>query len=819
MKNFNMLMAGTALVVVASPAVANAQGTASAAEATQAAEDTAGVSDIVVTANRREESLQSVPIAVTALSGDMLERSSIVSLRDIAQLSPGLQIMPAFVPGNAIFQIRGQVQTDTSPTIDPSVGVYFDDVYIARSAGSLTNFLDIARVEVLKGPQGTLFGKNTTGGAIRIVSNRPTGDFEGYGKVGYQSYDKGTLEGVINIPLAEGVAFRGAAQYVHKTGGAFTNGVNGKPLDTDKTFFGRGSLLLNPTDRFEVLVQGDYTHVNAGGFGNYLKDFILGNSASTALNNAARIGQPGNIAAGTAALLAEAAAIRANPRTLYADVRAVTATSIIYTPGVAGAPPTLTYVGGEINPYNRYKAYGGAINASYDLGFGTLRSITSLRRVRYDSTYNTDGVGINFINKSRGRVHSNQFSQEVILNGQAIDDRLNWTIGGIYFDEKTTQRDFSSSLIYLQAPAGVAGATTVADSHNESYGFFAQGTFKLTDAFSVTGGVRRSHDNRGFVANAVTNRLNGTEVCSYTAANGLATLPIFTAPCTLSQKTSFNQWSYTASANYQFGQSQLIYIRTGRGYRSGGFNARVGGPDELGAFKPEVVTDYEIGLKADWLDRRLRTNIAVFTSKSSDTQQTLNGQRTPPLTGTFTKTSNIGVRKVHGFEFEMTAVPSDFLSFDSSVAYTEGSLANPSVPDVKYLNDTPKWTVGVGATLKAPIGETLEANLRLDASYRDKMYSANVLRGPAPAGSPAGTLGPILYIPSYRDRTLLNARLTLTHSPTGIELSVFGTNLSNQFYEARSLGIGGLGNAVSTYGEPRVFGAELKVPFGPSVGR
>lgn len=321
-------------------------------------------------------------------------------MKHVAQLSPGLQILPAFVPGNPTFQIRGQFQSDTAPTIESSVGLYFDDVNIARSAGSLANFLDIARVEVLKGPQGTLFGRNTTGGAIRIVSNRPTSDFEGYGKIGYQSFDKLTMEGVVNVPLTEGVAFRGAAQYIHKSGGAFTNGLNGKPIDTDKTFFGRGSLLVEPNDRLEILIQGDYTEVKAGGVGQYLKDFIVGNSAASALNNAARIGQPGNIAAGTAAILAEIASQQSHPRTINADVRIVTADRVIYTPATATTPASFSYVGGQMNPFNNYKAYGGAANASYDLGFASLRSITALRRVRYGSAYNLDGLGINIINKS-----------------------------------------------------------------------------------------------------------------------------------------------------------------------------------------------------------------------------------------------------------------------------------------------------------------------------------------------------------------------------------------------------------------------------------
>lgn len=789
------LLAGVALAGMGGPALA------------QEVDGAGGVADIVVTATRQSASLQAIPIAVTALSGDTLAAASITSLKDVAQLAPGLQILPAFTPGNPIFQIRGQVQTDTAPTIDPSVGVYFDDVYIARSAGSLANFLDVARVEVLKGPQGTLFGKNTTGGAIRIISNRPNDRFEGYAKIGYQSYDKATIEGVLNIPITNGVNFRAAGQYIHKTGGYYKNIITGNPIDTDKTFFGRASLLLEPTDNLEILLQGDYTNVDAGGLPNRLKDFVLANGASVALSVAAQNGKPGNIAAGTAIILNQIT--QTGGRNLYADVRIVTADGLSYTPGT---PPTVGYTGGSTDPFNRFKAYGGAANISLDMDFATLRSITAYREVRYTSSYNTDGAGGNvYITRSRGNVNSDQFSQELLLNGNAFDDRLDWTVGGIYFNENALQNDKSAPLFYLSAPGGSPGNITIADSKNKSWGVFAQGKFAVTDALSVTAGARRSHDKRSFVAQAYSLRLTSPQVCSYTVANGLATLPIFSSPCSLSQSASFNQWSYTASVDYQLGQGQLLYVRTGRGYRAGGFNARVALPQVLGSFDPEIVTDYEVGLKADWLNRTLRTNIALFTSKSRDTQQTVNG-----VSGvtSFTRTSNVGTRKVRGVEGEITAVPSKNLSFDANFAYTTGKLVNPFTPDVSWLPETPKWTFGYGATLQGDLSDAVHATLRADLSYRDKMKSINVLRGAAPVGSPAGTLGPVVYVPKYKDRILINARATLAHSRTGIELAVFGTNLLNERYAARIIGINGLGIGMETLGEPRVLGVELKVPFG-----
>jgi iron complex outermembrane receptor protein len=422
------------------------------------------------------------------------------------------------------------------------------------------------------------------------------------------------------------------------------------------------------------------------------------------------------------------------------------------------------------------------------------------------------GAGGNvYITKSRGNVDSDQFSQELLLNGDALDNRLDWTVGGIYFNENALQNDKSAPLLYLTIPGGSPGNITIADSSNKSWGVFAQGTFALTDALSITAGARRSHDKRSFVAQAYSLRLTTPQVCTYTVANGLATLPIFSSPCSLSQSASFNQWSYTASVDYQLGQGKLVYARTGRGYRAGGFNGRVALPQVLGSFDPEIVTDYEVGLKADWLNRTLRTNIALFTSKSKDTQQTING-----VSGvtSFTRTSNVGTRKVRGAEAEIAIVPSDNLSFDANFVYTTGKLVNPFTPDVTWLPETPSFTFGYGATLKGELSDALFGSMRVDLSYRDKMKSINVLRGPVSAGSPVNTLGPVVYVPRYEDRVLINARATLAHSRSGIELAVFGTNLLDESYAARIIGINGLGIGMETLGEPRVVGVELKVPVG-----
>lgn len=789
------LFAGVGLSTLGFATAAVAQ----SAEAGQSAPEAAqGVEDIVVTATRREQSLQRVPIAVTAASGASLVQAGVTNLQNISQIAPGVQIAPQFKPGDAVFQIRGQVQADTAPTIDASVGVYFDDVYVARSAGSLINFVDIERVEVLKGPQGTLFGKNTTGGAIRVMSKRPTHEFEGYGLVSYESYDRLKLEGVLNIPISDTLAARLVGQYDRKAGGYATNYVTGNKVDKNTTYFTRGSLLGEPTDRLTVLISGDYTHVRGNGLQQFLRYYVPENGPFTALEAAFESGLGFNAAAGTAIL--QGVASPHGTRVAGTDLRDATASSYSYN----FATGDITATGGRADPRTRNTTWGVLANISYDFDFATLKSITAYRKVKTQIAYDVDGSEFAILDSNQG-VRAKQFSQELLLNGKLLDNRLDWTIGGMYFDESPSSSDTVIPLGGVSSLSGLGGTTTIADARNTSWGAFVQATYNLTDALSVTGGARYSHDKRDFDASAFDLTPAGGSSCLYTVANKLATLPSFSAPCTISSAAKFNQWSYTGSINYQVAQNKLVYLRTSRGYRAGGFNPRINAPEVVGSFKPEIVTDYELGIKADWLDRSLRTNLAVFYSKGSDVQITANG--ISPTNGSATTiVQNIGKRKVKGFEADVIARPANFLTFNAGVAYLDAKSSNPLAPDVRYVELTPPWSWNVGATADMNLGTNLKGTARVDLSYRDKMHdSSTPLRNAS---------GAIIYTGYYRDVALINARYTLHHEQTGIEFSIFGRNLTNEIYEGRAYNVGGLGIGVGTLAEPRVIGAELKVPFG-----
>jgi iron complex outermembrane receptor protein len=317
-------------------------------------------------------------------------------------------------------------------------------------------------------------------------------------------------------------------------------------------------------------------------------------------------------------------------------------------------------------------------------------------------------------------------------------------------------------------------------------------------------GARYTKDKREFDSNALDRLTNGSEVCLYTL-NGLSAVPEFSPPCTIKQKAIFNKTTYTVSLNYQLDPDKLVYARTSSGYRAGGFNSEINSPETLRAFAPEVVTDYELGLKADWLERRLRTNIAAFHSKGRQVQQTVNG--TSATGELITVVENIGTRTVDGVEAEIIGRPTHDLTLDASLTYLDARLNNPADP-VHFANVvlTPRWAYNLGGTYDHEFSSDFTGTLRVDLSYRSKMYDQNPLVDPS--------TGAVAYQGFYRPVTLLSARYTLKHAPSGIELAIYGRNLTNQSYEARAAVISGLGLAIANLAEPRAIGVEVKVPFG-----
>lgn len=772
-----------------------------------------GIEEIVVTAQRRAESLQKVPVAVTALSETALVDAGVEDLTDVSKLAPGVQIQPFFKAGDAIYQIRGQVQTDASPTIDPSVGVYFDDVYIARSSGSLTSLLDVSRVEVLKGPQGTLFGKNTTGGAIRILSNAPNFDLGGYVKVGYESFEKHIVEGVWNMPLSETVAARLAAKYSDKRDGYATNIVTGDPIDAMKDFATRGSLLFEPSGGFDIRLQGDYSRTTGGTSPSYLVKYYPENQPAAALEVALESGGfnfmdiASNFVPGFLTL--NGLATREGDKPVFGtDLRITTGadkgTSTIFNPFTgefiydnAGTP----------NPQTDLKTWGMMATANLDVGFGNLKSITAYRRTKSFYTYDVDGTQYHLLDA--WQINRNkQFSQEFILSGDSLADRLQWNVGALYYTERAFQQDQPKVFSGFEALEGSAGTYNFTTGKNTSYGLFAQGTYDLTDQLSFTAGARYTIDERKADQSAFILFYNAPELCLFSTFPDIEDEENYVPPCTLKSDRTFKDWAYTASLNYQIDPDKLVYARTSRSFRAGGFNSRVTDLAAYSFFEPEYVTDYEVGLKAIWFDRKLRTNLAAYYSKGTDVQTTVSQVSDQNIS--YNITQNIGKRIVKGVELEATLQPVSWFSIDGGFAYTDGKSKNPAAPDVPFIIKTPKWAANIGANLEFPLSADFDARLYGNVSYRGRLYDST-----APIRYADGDLaGEIVEVTTYRPITLVGGRFSIIDNKSGIELAIYGRNLTNEYYNANQSSFNGLGLLVGWLAEPRVIGGEIKIPFG-----
>jgi iron complex outermembrane recepter protein len=761
-----------------------------------------GLQEVVVSANRREQSLQKVPVSITALSATTIEQQHAVNLGDIATLTPSLQIIPAYIPNNPAFAIRGQIQQDTSATLDPSVAVYLDEVYIARAAGALTDMVDVERVEVLNGPQGSLFGRNTTGGAVVLTSKRPTDEFGGWGSVSYASGGQLALKGVVNAPLVKDFALlRVAGEYVHRDGFT-TNSVSGNLVDNSETAFIRSTLMLTPTNKLTVLLRGDYTALNAGGLATRMVGF---NPASTSVLSDAAVeaGLPNTVAGRAQALdllTAAVAAGNADPRTIATDLRYVSADQIIPVPGQKP-----TFVGGSIDPYQKSVTWGASGTAEYDLGPAQVRSITAYRGVKNDSVWDIDGSILTLID-TRYQNTQHQFSQEFIVNGNAFD-RLNWSAGALYFREQGKQSNRSGTLFYLQQPAtGLLGFTQAAPYIlSESYAFFGQGTLNVTDQLSLTFGGRWSRDNRAIGSSTYALFQPNSYVCALPTA-----VILHPGVCFTGAAKSFETPTYNVALDYKFDADRMAYFHVSRGYRAGGFNARIAVASSLVPFQPEYNTEYEVGFKAAWLDRRLRTNIAYFHDDRSNIQTTRNGSLSLPIvdpggiartiTVSFGNAANTGTAIVDGVDASVDFKATDWLTLGLAWVHMTShyNTDDPATP-FTTLPMTPEDNVVLSGTFdKELVRGVIDGTLRVDFNHRGKMFDASYAT----------------FYSYYDVRNVLNLNLTFEHIPSGVSLSAFARNVTDASYLSRTIGITGLNIQPGIEADPRTLGIEVKVPFG-----
>ncbi len=634
--------------------------------------------EIVVTAQKRPERLQDVPISISVLSGEAIAGRSLSDLSALSTQVVGVQSIGSDQGGsNANFYIRGIGQNDFLDTTDPGVGVYIDGVFVARTSGGLLDLTDIDRVEVLRGPQGTLFGMNTIGGAISVFTKKP--DFTAGGSAFVRGGERDRIDAgvTINLPIIDQTfAVRINALTKNQDG-------YGRSLETGRRYGGEGkdifkiAALWLPNDAVEVNWSGDYTHV----------DQSLRFSTVLAINPDTFVTQPQNQWAA------------ANGVAPY-DQRWVSPS--YYTNYATNA---------IVPPRDLEDIYGTSLGVTWKISPGLqFRSISAYRESREETglafSAAPSAIGDQTINET-----DDQISQEFILSGKSLADRLDWATGLYYLHEDI----FSGVYLPLSFPDNPDGydTNTTNKGGNTSTAIYGQATYQITDRWGVVLGVRESHEKKIDTLTVYANKFD---------AYLLPSTPL---------EDSWNSFTYRAGLQYKISQDVLAYASASTGFKSGGFNGRAQS-DLYIAFNPERATTYEVGLKSEMLDRRLRLNAAAYLTNYNDIQTTLNVA--DPITGVVTNViANPADARIKGLELDSSYLVTNYLRVDlgatSTSAHYTSILNGAQVTLSDHLPQVPVWTANLGVQLDVPVPTPIAADgvftARIDESHKASYYDGS----------------------------------------------------------------------------------------------
>ena len=802
--------------------------------APEAASEVTQLADIVVTARRRDESLQGVPVAITALTGDQLEQKGLRSTEDLRSSVAGLNISGQR-RDDASFFLRGQGPgvITTGQRNFTSVATYFAEVPTTVAGPGV--FYDLASVQVLKGPQGTLFGRNTTGGAVLFEPRRPTDSNEGQFKATLGNHDYREFEAIVNFaPVPGVVALRLAGQVSHRDGFT-TSTITGQQLDGREYEAFRGSLLLTPNDRLENLSIVDYRDKDNSGTSAILVavnpatplgavplsmfgasgTFLTGAPAGTVLP--VRTGGTVNVACLQVALPGCPTGPFGNA---VAGYRAAYNAGNFADPANGGfyivAPTSVqlaTLAQQQALGIRRSLAPQLLRSRQRDIGFTnkttfsltddiTLKNIIAYRTSRKNESADYDGTPLNFLSQNyvtdqKWGTGSEQLTEEFQVQGKLPSANLEYIAG--YYYERTEPG-------FLQEVPGVTlGSLSVRrfDNKDTSEALFAHAEWNPSTLVGFSGGVRKTWDKRF----ASLSLLNAAGACTQVIPGTT------TSQCPIGYNADFSAYTYDATINLHPSSRVLVYGTYRRGYKSGGLNlpAPVAPPPmdpaAFQSYNPETVDDYEIGLKADfYVGVPVRTNIAAFYDTYKNIQVQESVTFTPAGGGAAVVTSLVrnGVEAVNkGFEFETTVMPFRGFNLSGFVSYLNAeptnTVAGASIKGRQFANQ-PKWKYGVSAVWALPVpSEYGDVTISSDYSWQDDVLLTN-------------TPGIVESIPSYG---LVNARVEWANvMRKGVDLSVFATNLADKDYVLGSYPITQLGFVSLLYGEPRMVGVSLKVHFG-----
>jgi iron complex outermembrane recepter protein len=781
-------------------------------------EEAAGIDEIIVTAQRRNESVQDVPIAITAFSSEQLEAQGISNTLELTQYVPNLFAMNNTGLGSANgYYLRGLGNTESIATFDPAVGTYVDDIYLSRQNANNLSFFDVERVEVLRGPQGTLFGRNTTGGAISVIMRDPGNEISGFGEVGYGRYDRRLVRASIDLPIAENFLIK-ASGFLQNDDGYVRNIARGQDINDDDGGGFRLGFKVGGDGKLTWRGSAAYIVSNAENILNFECNPLIptdckGRFASTGLADATRL-----------ATSPYAPLVIRGEKANYGQGNRTKTTIATSNLGLElGDNASLNFITGFVDLTQKF-----AIDF-FD-GRGGPSIATPFPPVR---VYQRGG----FVILNDGE-HS-QFTQEVKLAGSLGDGALDY-VGGLFYINERNTTDFAD-VFSLSSAVALLLADRTLKNKTEAWAGYLQVDYNISDQLKLTAGIRYTDEEKTFdIADNRASCNDGTiEATCLNNVNLIINPPIVPAATPIPEVQKTKIWTPRFAINFKPNDDMLIFASATRGFKSGGWNARGTATNELLPFGPEKVWSYEAGIKSDLFDRRVRANLTLFYQDTSDLQTPSAFIRANGSLAFITR--NFADYRNKGAELELTFEPVDNLRLFLNGGYQDDKyVINRSAPAVDAFGvrsvaaqqalclaelaagrvaggpnttncgagiiapdgsiaepvRTPDWTFSLGASYRAELGSSgwsLTPSVNASYASESEVGTSNVT---IRSGSVTGTNGTFpsnltsgdFITGSYSAaHWLVNASLTLKTPDDQLSFAVECSNCLNESYVQNAL--------------------------------
>ena len=751
--------------------LASCQVLAQTAPVQPSSDEVYNLGDIIVTAQRRAQNLQEVPIAISAVGEKFLERRNITALDQLGSFAPNVKIERGSTNATVTqISIRGSTTLNPAMTWEPAVGLYLDGVYLGKAQGGFFDVADIERVEVLRGPQGTLYGRNTLAGAVNIITAKPTGELGGKAQISVGNYDYGQVRASLNLPSFGDFAVKLSGQITKRDGIYEMDPSSGGPDEVDdlnsKSFLVQAR--WTPTEALVVDYAFDYSKIDQNTaysqpYGYYEGGFFDPNSPSYS-------GIP------------------------YGDY----VSKDWQNEGAYNS-----------NAFERSRIYGHNVTMAYDAGeVGELKSITAWRHLKFDDTLDLDGSPLPLAQVGRDSTYR-FFSQEIQLQGSA--GNLEYLIGAFYSTDRAAvvnpQTFFFGASAYDSRYSG----------RTKSYAAFSQVDWQMTPELAVTLGLRYTHEKKTIsryyidYSNAANNfGHNIDDIRGSITPGELAPNQTLSGP-----DAKYNNFSPTIVLNYKLNDDINTYVKYAKGFKSGGFNGETVDPRELLApYGAEKVDSYEVGVKSRLFDNLVTLNVAGFWNETKDMQMSV----FTATGGTASSVLNAGKARVRGIEVELAGQLMEGLTLVSSLAYMNSKYkefieGGEDVADNRAFIHSPNWQSSVSLDWQvSEFANGSQLNLIGDLNYTAKYFIYPYpLVGTNPQGQNA-------YNTRAPARTIVDVRAILGNLPIGNatgSVSVFAKNIFNvnKPFNFIDFGSGFGGMTIANFIQPRTYGATFAINF------